>query len=205
MRVPWDKIGNVAQISVAIIAFVSLSFTAYQGRKTAELINRASDAFQTISYPLVKFSDYGWTFDATEGKLGCDNPAIGLNIAYHNFSGVPVAIGKPSIKVAMAERPIDITAEMSVGGAGEYILPANQSSVIFTTASKEFPDIYKRLRGRSKPPPYFNFTLIIVYHSLITGKRYQYTGKITLLDDCQVPDRRDSLGDEENIVELPPR
>jgi hypothetical protein len=64
------------------------------------------------------------------------------------------------------------------------------------------PIYYKRLKGPSAPP-YFNFKLSISYRSLVTGKRYTYTGEVLILDNCSVPNQMNRTIENEQVQELP--
>ena len=52
MRVPWDRIGNIAQIIVALIASATLAFTVIQSQKTADQTGRQSKSLTALVMPL---------------------------------------------------------------------------------------------------------------------------------------------------------
>jgi hypothetical protein len=213
MNIPWDRIGNVAQITVALIALGTLAYTVRQNAKTAgntaeqnakiaKFLAHASDAFVAQSYPTVKFYEYYW-FETPEG-LDCSNPAIGIGVYYRNFSGVPVAIEEASLKVKMGNAPIlPGPAEVEEKPPGEVLLPPGTRVSIGLTGPS-IKESYKRLQGQHGPPN-LNFELGVTFRSLISGKRYLYTGKVTIHDDCHFPKQyRAGIGPE-TMVEIPAR
>jgi hypothetical protein len=54
-------------------------------------------------------------------------------------------------------------------------------------------------------PPYLNFELGVTFRSLVSGKRYRYTGKITLYEDCCLSDQRRYAVGPETMPETPAR
>jgi hypothetical protein len=65
-------------------------------------------------------------------------------------------------------------------------------------------ETYTRLKGYGTPP-YLNFDLSITFRSLASGKRYRYDGKITMYEDCQLPNQRRFAVGPEAITEIPAR
>jgi hypothetical protein len=197
-KIPWEKSGNIAQIAVALIALITFTYTAYQSSRTAEFLAYARDAFVTQSFPVVKFDTYQWY--ASPG-FNCANPTLGINVYYRNFTGVPVVIEETNLNVKMGDRPLFIGPGEIEEPAREAILPPG---VALATAKIGSPiwETYPRLQGHGIPP-YMNFELTIIYRSLISGMRYRYIGKVTMHEDCRLPDQRRWALAGETLTEIP--
>ena len=51
-------------------------------------------------------------------------------------------------------------------------------------------------------PPYLNFTVEIIYKSLVSKKRYRYVGHVTLMETCELPNQKGFAVGGESIVEF---
>jgi hypothetical protein len=206
-KIPWDKSGNSAQIASAVMAFASviiasltLVFALRQSSKTAELLDHARDAFVAQSFPVVKFDRYQWV-NAPNASISCTNPTVGLNVYYRNFSGVPVIIEEADFNIKMGERPLFTGPAEIEDIQREAILPPGISLATGKTGSP-IHEVYPRLRGRNAPP-YMNFEMTITYRSLVSGKRYRYTGKVIMYEDCGLPNQRFFALAGETLAEIP--
>jgi hypothetical protein len=199
MRVPWEKSGNAAQIFVAIVAFVSLLLTAYQSRKTAELLSHARDAFVAQSVPLVKFDSHQWV--TTPEGFGCAKPVHGINVYYRNFSGVPVAIEHADLEIKRGDRPLlQGPPEVDDPMKGETILPPGVKTAT-GWRGEHIQKAYPLLQGEDSPP-YINFDVQVTFRSLVSGKRYRYTGNVILYEDCRLPAQTNFAVGQERIDEI---
>jgi hypothetical protein len=182
MKISLQVVHVIADVIIAIGAVVGIGLSLIQYRETAELVTAARESFLAQSFPVVKFSRYQWISNMAEPT--CDNPAHGINVYYKNMSGVPIAIEKADLKLAMGDRPILAgPAEVSVKIPGEAILaPGTESAVGYSGG--EFSSIYKRLLGPDSYP-HLNLQLSLVYRSLSSGRKYKYMGSVVILDDCR--------------------
>src|SRR5438445_2774199 len=99
MKIGMNVVQVIAEVVIAVAAVIGIGLNLYQNRQTAELIMAARESFLAQSFPVIKFARYQW-FSVEPGP-SCDNPAIGINVYYQNMSGVPVAVEKSDLKLAM--------------------------------------------------------------------------------------------------------
>jgi len=177
----------IAEVIIAIAAVVGIGLSLRQSKQTTELVIAARESFLAQSFPVIKFSRYQW-FSKPPGAT-CDNPAFGINVYYQNMSGVPVAIEKSDLKIAMGGRPILAgPAEVTLDMQGDSILPPGAESAVGGVGD-EFSSVYKRLLG-AESTPHLNLQLTLIYRSLASGAKYAYTGSVVIFDDCRVPKQK---------------
>jgi hypothetical protein len=133
--------------------------------------------------------------------LSCSKPALGINVYYRNFSGVPVVIEEDRLEVKMGTRPLFLGPGEEEWPRHDVIL-AGGTSLAVSKSGSPIAETYPRLHGYGVPP-YFNLELTVTFRSLISGKRYRYTGKITMFADCRLPDQKLHTLGPEAITEMP--
>jgi hypothetical protein len=177
----WDIIQGITSIILAICALIGIWMALQQSRETSKALLAAEEAFRSYSFPYVKFDHYQWF---SRGERSCEQPATGINVYYRNVSQSPVVIEKSDLKLWMGEKRIMKDGpEQTIGKMGEQILAPNDSMAL-GVKGKEFPEIYRRIGQRE---PTLNVELVLQYRSIVTGKRYDYSQRIIVMDDCRAP------------------
>jgi hypothetical protein len=152
--------------------------------------------------PVVKFDSHQWV--RTPEGLDCTKPAHGLNVYCRNFSGVPVAIEHADLDIKRGNRPmLQGPPEVDDTMTGETILPPGMKTAT-GWRGPHIQEAYKLLQGEDSPP-YINFDVQVTFRSLVSGKRYRYTGNVIFYEDCRIPTQTNLAVGQETISEISAR
>ncbi len=190
-----QKIQTCCTILAVLISAIGLSLSACQNKETGEMLTKAGNAFSAMTYPVVKFHRYQWL--TSPGGPSCETPPSGIIVYAMNVSDVPVSIEETHLEVYMGQKKIsdEDSAEEEIGSEGGVILTRGET----TSTGTNFPELAEAFLRSSDltNSPHLNFKINVRYRSLVTKQAYCFSSKVTIFEDCRIPNQaRYQIGDE---------